>query len=384
MVVPTATDTDDQCECKFSDLLDRLNEINDEGKIVVLLIDELNKMGVPLDAEISSFLTKHFLDKQGRYLIFSSHLQFNVDDASGAVGAANMLTSTSGRTLKTLPLPFCTDRSVLEAMLGGNSVTDLKITLSVGIPSLLFIMCRPSWKEMSFQERFCDVVEHSLGTKRNSQGERNFLSQHRERLLYDFLTTVIHGSRNGGFFEVFTTPVSATIATPIDLLRFPLPYIPIILQFLCEDDATGLYDSLRASAESVEMGRDWEMVVAFSIYIRSLEAKYCKWTARGEPLRGPFGIATDGVDNVRVISIPHDITTVVAAVEFIKKATQEAKTIYIFQLAYARFPDYDGFVSYRALQRPVGQEDPGPSTIHGYQCNNWRRPLTECNNGNKH
>jgi hypothetical protein len=147
-----------------------------------------------------------------------------------------------------------------------------------------------------------------------------------------------------------------------------LPYIPVILQFLCEDDATGLYESLRASAENVETGRDWEMVVTLSIYIRSLEAKYCKRTARGEPLRGPFGIATDDVDNVRVISIPHDITTVVAAVEFIKKATQEAKTIYIFQLAYARFPDYDGFVSYRALQRPVGQGDPGASTIHGYQC----------------
>ena len=32
----------------------RHDEINREGKIVVLLIDELNKMGVPLDAETRS------------------------------------------------------------------------------------------------------------------------------------------------------------------------------------------------------------------------------------------------------------------------------------------------------------------------------------------
>ena len=368
MAVSTATDTDDQYECKLSDLLVHLDYINRQGKIIVLLIDEQNKMGVPLDGETSSLLTRHFLDKEGRYLVFSSHLQFNVDSVLSAAGAARMLSSPSGRTLKTLPLPFCTDRSVLQGMLGGSSVSDLMITLSVGIPSLLYIMCRPSRKEMSFQERFNNVVEHSLGIKRNSLDEQNFLSQYKETLLYDFLTTVIHGTRNGGFFEVFSTPVSATVATPTDLLRFPLPYIPIILQFLCENDATGLYDFLRASAEHVETGQDWEMVVAFSIYIRSLEAKYCNGPTRGQLLRGPFGIATDGVENVRVITIPHEITTVVAAVEFIKEATQEAKTIYIFQLAYSRFPDFDGFVSYRTLSRPMGQGGLGAPTIHGYQC----------------
>jgi hypothetical protein len=371
MVEPTKTDTDYLFQCEPVDLLGRLNEINEQGRTVVLLIDELNKMGVPFDADTSSFLTKNFLDKKGRYLIFSSHVLLLVDAPSGAVGAASVLTSPSGRTILTLPLPFCTDRTVLEDMLGGSSVTDLKITLSVGIPSLLFIMSRPTRKEMTFQQRFDNVVEHFLGTGRGSLGERKFVSENRERLLFDFLTTIIHGTRGGGFFEGFSTPVSTDVATPVDQrqLRFPLPYIPIILQFLGENEATGLYESLRASAESVETGRDWEMVVAFSIYIRSLEAKYCKMTACGEPLQGPFGIATDGVDNVKVTSIPNYITTVVAAVEFIKEATQEANTIYIFQPVYARFPDFDGFVSYRKLQqRPVGQGVPDAPNIHGYQC----------------
>jgi len=104
MVEPTKTDTDYLFQCELVDLLGRLNEINEQGKIVVLLIDELNKMGVPLDADTSSFLTENFLDKKGRYLIFSSHVQFHVDDPSGAAGVANVLTSPSGRTMKTLSL----------------------------------------------------------------------------------------------------------------------------------------------------------------------------------------------------------------------------------------------------------------------------------------
>ena len=385
MVEPTKTDTDYLFQCELVDLKGRLDEINEQGRTIVLLIDELNKMGVPLDADTSSFLTRTFLDRKGRYLVFSSHVQFHVDNSSGNLGAANVLTSPSGRTIKTLPLPFCTDSTVLEDMLGGSSVTDLKITLSVGIPSLVFIMSRPSRKEMTFQQRFDDVVQHHLRAGRGSQEELIFLSKNRERLLYDFITTIIHGTRGGGFFEGFSTPVSTIVASSVEQrqFRFPLPYIPIILQFLGEEDATGLYESLRASAENVETGRDWELVVAFSIYIRSLEAKYCKATACGKLLQGPFSIATNGVIDVKVITIPHDKTNVVEAVEFIKDTMQEAKTIYLFQLAYSKFPDFDGFVSYKTLKRHEGQDDLGVLTIHGYQCKLTRgypRHAVDCHN----
>ena len=161
-------------------------------------------------------------------------------------------------------------------------------------------------------------------------------------------------------FEVFSTPVEQK------RLRFPLPYIPIILQFLQENDGVALYDSLKASAETVETGRDWELVVAFSIYIRSLAAQHCKQTAGGAPLRGPFDIATNGVDDVKVATIPAEVTDVAQAVKYIQETTQEAKTIYIFQLAYSRFPDFDGFVSYRSPKRLMGQER--APTINGFQC----------------
>jgi hypothetical protein len=382
MVEHTKTDMDIMFQCDLVDLLSHLEEINGRGKSIILLIDELNKIGVPLDVETSAFLTKNFLDTEGRYLIFSSHIQFNVDSLWGGPSASlwggpsaslwggpsarTVLFAPSGRTIKTLPLPFCTDRTILQNMLDGNNVTDLKITLSVGIPSLLFLMCRPNGIEMTFKERFYDVVRNYLGP-RNCHAEQEYIREHRTTLLRGFLSTVVHGARCGGFFEAFSTPVlvpQTVVPANQQLLRFPLPYIPIILQFLGENEGYELYESLRASAESTESGKDWELVIAFSIYIRSLEARYCTPMAGDKSLKGPFEIATNGVEDVKVFTIPDDITTVDAALALIKDTTEEAKTVYIFQLGYAEFPDFDGFVSYRALKRT---RDDAP-TIHGYQC----------------
>lgn len=358
MVQTTDTDADYLFRCELRDLLGRLNEVNQRNKTVVLLIDELNKMGVPLDRETSSFLTDNFLDRKGRYLIFSSHVQLPVDFP--APTAAASFTSPSGRTMLTLPLPFCTDRDVLENMLGGSSVTDLQITLSVGIPSLLYVMMRPTRKEMTFQQRFDDVMRNSLGTFSRSEAEKKIVADNKHRLLSEFITTIVDGTRGEGIFEAFSTPVGAR-------WRFPLPYIPIILQFLGENHATRLFESLKASAEAVETGRDWEMVITFSIYIRSLAAKYCQRDIEGEQLLGPFDIASQGVENVEVITIPQNRTTVDEAVQFIREATEKGKTIYIFQLAYSKFPDFDGFVSYRRKQKRR-REELEAVTIHGYQC----------------
>eukprot|EP01033_Poteriospumella_lacustris_P006652 gene6652-4795_t len=202
-----------------------------------------------------------------------------------------------------------------------SEATDLAITLAVGIPSLLAV------------------------------------------LLDDFLSSIISGNRCVTFFEAFSTPVDGR------RLRFPLPYIPIILQFLQENDGVALFESLQRSADTVESGRDWELVVTFSIYLRSLASKHCKRYKRPvveEPLRGPFDIATEGVEDVRVTTIPAEVADVARAVQFIQETTQQAKTIYIFQLAHSKFPVFDGFVSYRRLKRWSGEgEFP---TIHGYQC----------------
>jgi hypothetical protein len=98
----------------------------------------------------------------------------------------------------------------------------------------------------------------------------------------------------------------------------------------------------------VESGRDWELVIVLSIYLRSLAAKYCL-LASDERLPGPFEITTaDGVEDVKVITLNPDVKTINQAVQYITELSLhgEVNTIRIFQLAYTKFPDFDGFVSY--------------------------------------
>lgn len=52
--------------------------------------------------------------------------------------------------------------------------------------------------------------------------------------------------------------------------------------------------------------------------------------------------------------------------QFIQDITEEIKTIYIFQLAYAKSPGFDGFVSYNAQKRRLNQV--AKPKIHGFQC----------------
>ena len=48
---------------------------------VVLLIDDLDVLaGGPMDADTTSFLKKEFLDKTGRYLVFTSRIPLHVDE----------------------------------------------------------------------------------------------------------------------------------------------------------------------------------------------------------------------------------------------------------------------------------------------------------------
>mmetsp|Transcript_11190 Transcript_11190/g.15423 ORF Transcript_11190/g.15423 Transcript_11190/m.15423 type:complete len:127 (+) Transcript_11190:432-812(+) len=85
------------------------------GDGVVLLIDELNNLGVPLDTDARQLLREMFLDKAGRYLAFTSHFPVSVDAASslselrGMSVACEALTEDSAAWLGYIPsLVFCT------------------------------------------------------------------------------------------------------------------------------------------------------------------------------------------------------------------------------------------------------------------------------------
>jgi hypothetical protein len=52
---------------------------NCNNRKIVLLIDELNVLGVPLDNATSVMLKEHFLDKTGYFLVFSTHVALDLE-----------------------------------------------------------------------------------------------------------------------------------------------------------------------------------------------------------------------------------------------------------------------------------------------------------------
>lgn len=54
-------------------------DASSDGKPVVLLIDELNKVGLPLDAIASDMLKRQWLDRPNRYLVVTSHVPLDLD-----------------------------------------------------------------------------------------------------------------------------------------------------------------------------------------------------------------------------------------------------------------------------------------------------------------
>jgi hypothetical protein len=94
-------------------------------------------------------------------------------------------------------------------------------------------------------------------------------------------------------------------------------------------------------------------------------------------------ITTGSVEDVKVITLDQDVKTIDQAVQYINELSSqgELNTIRIFQLAYTKFPDFDGFVSYSSKKRCFSDLDAATPTIHGFQCKLSRGyPRHEVNN----
>lgn len=100
--------------CRKRDLLLRLTELSAlHAKPFVLVIDELNGMGVPINGQAADFLKQHFLDEAGRYLIFSSHIMVSLATLSHVASTRDW---PSDRYIRMLHLPFCLDKRAIREM----------------------------------------------------------------------------------------------------------------------------------------------------------------------------------------------------------------------------------------------------------------------------
>jgi hypothetical protein len=88
-------------------------------------------------------------------------------------------------------------------------------------------MLNPGAIEISFTQRFDEVMSRQLQARLGCPKEISFIKQYQAYLLDSFLFTIISGGQSvPAIFESFSSPFDESNC------MFPLPYIPLILKFL--------------------------------------------------------------------------------------------------------------------------------------------------------
>lgn len=322
------------------DLLGHIQRTAGDSK-VILLIDELNMLaGGPLGAEVVDFLKQHFLDKAGRYLVFTSHVPLNTDEISNYKLAPYYPTSTpSPRGVVTVHQPHSIELEHLRAMPGCQSLTSAEVAIYGGIPSLIY-----------------SAKGHDAYTPR-----QRFLSQHIE-IVSDKQTAVLGwfirqvlGDDDGvisaesahftQFYSFASIPTANEAWWPMCYISCILNLFPV-LRTLPFAELVEIH--LNSAASRVASGVDWELIVQAALMLRCIDAKINGTT-------GPFDIAERGVfPDVECHTLVGEITTLDQAHSAIITKLKDVKrpTIILFACSYADFPDYDGFIAYASPSRP--------------------------------
>ena len=84
----------------------------------MLLVDDLDRFGNPVDNAAHQYLIKAFLDAQGRYLVYTSCLR------------------SECRMTKFEQMPMCTNRALFHTLPHAERLDDLLITVTGEFPLL--------------------------------------------------------------------------------------------------------------------------------------------------------------------------------------------------------------------------------------------------------
>ena len=295
---------------------------------IVLLIDDLDSFGNPVDSTAHQYLIKAFLDAKGRYLVYTSRLTLNFGG------------SFEFRMTKFVQMPLCTNRALLHTLPHAEGLDDLLIPVTGGIPSLICLELERragGGQEKSLEDLFLDIV----GAKYDEhKGPFDAQRDQMEELLH----TLLLGSPSVlPFFERFAdhAPILASESHRFPFshrVRYPLAYIPLILRSLGEKDAYLMYQDLYSAAEQQgDLLSRWVLVITLAVYTMGLVAKYIPLhTIKDVPSDGPFHIAEGGaVTAVRYERLPLRCQTLDTAYEFIQGHAENKAigTIVIFRCA---------------------------------------------------
>lgn len=318
----------------------------------MLLIDDLNSLAAPLDAEAGSMLRRLFLDKHNRCLVFTTHVPMSLEpQASQCMMPSSTPASPHG--CLTVPIPLCVNLNSLRNMsVQCESLTPAEVMLYGGIPSLIYSV--KAMHEMKPDVRFAKKI--------SSRSCRD------QNMLKSFILSVVDGERrsNIAIFDEFS------VVPEEDKIRWPLCYIALILKLFHENEASHAVcdncDSLSTYAQTTESGKEWECVINIAIIFRCL---YQSFSAGGSP----FSIVPSGIKPTVICrTLPSEYNKSFSVKGFIEryfKSSSSFPCVLVLVPSYFKFPEMDGFVVY--------WDHTAQPLIYGYQAKTSRRcPIRRC------
>ena len=335
--------------CSEAVLNEKLSQDHPELPLV-LIIDELNVLGVPLDAMTANWLKSNFFSPQGRYLIFSTHVPMNVDEGVPFEGSRRMSmvakipTSLSVGDVRAIA-PVCAEVTPGEIMLYG------------GLPALIYtVKLAKKFGDDPIKSRF-GFFASNISTDQRPQfptpGNRTrYIPPISLETVHRFLKEVLNGSRvsdaNVMIFHGFGEVRDA------HKIRYPLCFLKEVLAWYFKQldanskisvrDAVNtihylINDDLTVYAGQYQSGKDWEVLIQISILLRGILAVNNR--KEFHPLLEKYvvikGMCCCGLDCETLDQAGESIQEVIR---------KNPETLCVFSCRVATFPLFDGFVGY--------------------------------------
>lgn len=237
-------------------------EKTSNGKAVILLIDELNHLGFPIANDASRFLKDNFLDIENRYLVYSTHIPFDIEIDVDTLGN----TRESSRGYLIVDSPTCFNINELRRMSDCcSSLTNAEMLIYGGIPSLIY--SRKSQHAINPENR---VDECTFDIP-------DYLSQ---KIFAKYIWTVLNGrikQQDRHKYRVFDRFATLRLINDVKMLQWPLCYLGCVcgMNEFNNDAAYAIKNMIKKvelHAEDEKSGKDWEFIVNIAIALRCLDS----------------------------------------------------------------------------------------------------------------
>ena len=305
------------------------------GDNVVLLIDELNHLS-PIDNDAAELLRDMFLDRSGRFLVFTSHfpvyIDTNVVSANNYMGTVDKIPA-SFRVALFVNMSLGSDLNELRGMSTDcEALTEEKAAWLGYIPSLIYV-CMSATK-------FGEGISPS---NRFRQMNITVAPDLMCDVLMRFVNELLTGHRDPVVAQYYSTFASVGADS---LISYPLCYVKEIFSQLQVNQGVRvlleILNKLEVHLDVKHSGIAWECIVQVAIVLRMLNAEstgdisYFGFASGGSRPTLAFRTLPDGCDTVEKAKIYMD--------DFISEF-QSPALIYVAS-ANALFPQVEGFLVY--------------------------------------